>query len=81
MNEAGWLSERLGECVPEAPVRVRVRFPDIDWEVDDWAFTVSESLTEPVIEVTAHGFDFDFPDVARRLKSVADRLAHYNFVD
>ena len=77
MGEAGRLSEWLGECSPGAPVCVRVRFPDIDWEVDDWAFAVSGSLDEPVIEVTVHGFDFDYPDVARRLKAVADRLANY----
>ncbi len=81
MSEAGWLSEWLGECVPGAPVRVRVRFPDIGWEVDDWSFTVSGSLTEPVIEVTVHGADFDYPDVVRRLKRLVDVAAYYNFVD
>lgn len=79
--EAGRLSEWLGECDPGAQVCVRVRFPDVDWEVDDWAFAVSGTADEPVIEVTIHGFDFDYPDVARRLKSAADRLACLNFVD
>ena len=32
-NEAGWLSGWLAECAPSAPVRVRVRLPDIGWEV------------------------------------------------
>ena len=38
-------------------------------------------FAEPVIEVTVHGFDLDFPDVARRLLALAERLAHYNLVD
>ena len=80
-NEAGWLSEWLGGCVPDAPVRVRVGLPDIDFEVEDWAFGVSGSPADPVIEVTVHGFDLDFPDVARRLRAFADRLAYYNLVD
>ncbi len=80
-NEAGWLSGWLAECAPSAPVRVRVRLPDIGWEVEDWAFGVGGTRAEPVIEVTVHGFDLDFPDVARRLLALAERLAHYNLVD
>ncbi len=80
-NEAGWLSEWLAECPPGTPVRVRVRLPDIDFEVEDWAFGVSGFPADPVIEVTVRGFDLDFPDVARRLRAFADRLARYNLVD
>lgn len=81
MNEAGWLAEWLSGYDPDRPVRVRVRFPDVDWVVDDWAFAVSESLTDPAIEVTVHGFDFDYPEVVARLKRLVDRAAYYNFVD
>ena len=81
MIEAGWLSDWFAECPPEAPVRVRVLLPDIDFEVTSWAFGLTESPCDPEIVVTVHGFDLDFPDVARRLKALADRLAYYNFVD
>lgn len=81
MTDADFLASWAGSYDPGAYVRVRVRLPDIDWEVEDWAFEVSESLDEPVITVDVHGFDLDYPDVARRLKAFADRLAYYNFVD
>lgn len=74
---AGWAASfEPGECV-----RVRVALPDIGWEVEDWAFDVSESPTEPVITATVRGFDLDFPEVARRLRDFADRLAHHDLVD
>lgn len=81
MTEAGWLSGWFAECRPDAPVKVRVRFPDIDWEVEDWAFGLSESLSEPEIVVDVRLFDFDYPGVAEKLKRLADDLAYYNFVD
>ncbi|MBR3314777.1 MAG: hypothetical protein IKG18_11640 [Atopobiaceae bacterium] len=81
MSEAGWLAEWLSSYDEGTPVRVTVRFPDLDWEVDDWAFGVSDSLTDPAIVVDVWGADFDYPDVVRRLKALVDFAAYHNFVD
>ena len=80
VNEAGWLSGWLAEWPPGAPVRVRVRLPDIGWAVEDWAFGLEGTPDGPEIVVTVHGFDLDFPDVARRLRALADHLASHNLV-
>ena len=81
LTDAAFLADWAASFDPGEAVRVRVELPDIGWEVDDWAFDVSESPTEPVITATVRGFDLDFPDVARRLRAFADRLAYYNLVD
>ncbi len=80
-TDAALLAEWAASFEPGDTVRVRVVLPDIGWEVDDWSFEVSEPPAQPVITATVHGFDLDFPDVARRLRSFADRLAYYNLVD
>lgn len=80
LTDAGLLASWAASLDPSAAVRVRVRLPDIDWEVDDWAFDVSGPGDDPTITATVHGFDLDFPDVAARLKAAADRLAYYNLV-
>ena len=79
-TDAALLAEWAASFEPGDTVRVRVVLPDIGWEVDDWSFEVSEPPAQPVITATVHGFDFDDPDVARRLKAVVDRLANYSFV-
>lgn len=81
LTDAAFLADWAASFEPGEIVRVRVALPDIGWEVDDWAFDVSESPTEPVITATVRGFDLDFPEVARRLRALADRLAYYNLVD
>ena len=81
LTDAAFLAEWAASFDPGERVRVRVELPDIGWEVEDWSFDVSESPTEPVITATVHGFDLDFPKVARRLRDFADRLACYNHVD
>lgn len=81
MNEAGWLAQWLLSYDGDRPVKVTVRFPDIDWEVADYAFRTSESLTDPEIVVDVWGADFDYPDVVRRLKRAIDTAAYYNFVE
>jgi len=80
-TDAALLAEWAASFGPGEPVRVRVALPDIGWEVDDWSFDVSAPLEGPVITATVRGFDLDFPDVARRLRAFADRLAYYNLVD
>jgi hypothetical protein len=81
MADAGTVAGWAASYDADRPVRVTVRLPDIDWEVDDWAFEVTEADGEPAIVATVRGFDLDYPDPARRLRDFAERLAHYNFVD
>ena len=81
MSEAGWLSEWLAECEPDAAARATVRFPDVDWAVTDWAFAVGDSLTEPEILVDVYGAGFGYPDVVRRLKGLVDDAARNNLID
>lgn len=81
MSGEGRRARRPCPCGDGGPIRVTVRFPDIDWEVTDWAFGVSESPTGPEIVVEVYGADFDYPDVIRRIRALVDRAAYYNFVD
>lgn len=62
-------------------VMLEVRFPDLDFEVCDWAFSYPEESDCPTLLTSVHGFDLDFPDVIRRLRALVDRAAYYNFVD
>lgn len=62
-------------------VMVEVRFPDLDFEVSDWAFSCPEESGCPTLVTSVHGSSFDFPDVVARLKALVDRAAYYNFVD
>lgn len=79
--DAALLAEWAASFGPCERVRVRVALPDIGWEVDDWSFELSGPPEGPVITAAVRGFDLDFPDVARRLRDFADRLAYYNLVD
>lgn len=80
-TDAAFLAGWAASFEPGEVVRVRVELPDIDWGVDDWTFDVSEDPTQPVITAAVRGFDLDFPEVARRLRDFADRLARHNLVD
>ena len=62
-------------------VMVRIRLPDIDFEVCDWALAYPEESDGPELDIAVRGFDLDFPDVIRRLRALVDRAAYYNFVD
>jgi hypothetical protein len=75
------LEEYLSRFDGREEVMVRIRLPDIDFEVCDWAFAYPEGSDGPELETAVHGFDLDFPDVIRRLKALVDRAAYYNFVD
>lgn len=75
------LMEYLSRFDTREEVMVRIRLPDIDFEVCDWALAYPEGSDGPELETAVHGFDLDFPDVIRRLKALVDRAAYYNFVD
>ena len=62
-------------------VMLLVRFPDLDYELGDWAFSYPADADVPTIVTSVHGSSFDFPDVVARLKALVDRAAYYNFVD
>ena len=75
------LVEYLSRFDGREEVMVRIRLPDIDFEVCDWAFTYPEGAGGPALVTSVHGSCFDFPDVVARLKALVDRAAYYNFVD
>lgn len=62
-------------------VMLEVRFPDLDFEVCDWAFSYPEESDGPTLVTSVHGSSFDFPEVVARLRALVDGAAHYNFVD
>ena len=75
------LEEYLSLFDAHEEVMVRIRLPDIDFEVCDWAITYPEGSGGPELDADVHGFDLDFPDVIRRLRALVDRAAYYIFVD
>ena len=75
------LEEYLSLFDAHEEVMVRIRLPDIDFEVCDWALSYPEGSGGPELDTAVHGFDLDFPDVIRRLRALVDRAAYYNFVD
>ena len=75
------LEEYLSLFDAREEVMVRIRLPDIDFEVCDWALSYPEGPGGPELDTVVHGFDLDFPDVIRRLRALVDRAAYYNFVD
>lgn len=75
------LAEYLSRSEDGKEVVIEVRFPDLDLEVSDWAFSLSEDSDRPTLVTCVHGSSFDFPDVIRRLRALIERAAHYNFVD
>lgn len=77
----GRLVGMLSRYPDDTLVRVLVRFPDIDYELEDLAFEVCESLSGPRIVSCVHDTDFDDPGVAERLRRAAERVAYNNFVD
>ena len=75
------LVEYLSRFDPREEVTLEVRFPELDFEVCDWAFSYPEESDGPALVTSVHGSSFDFPDVIRRLRALVDRAAYYNFVD
>ncbi|MBQ1839909.1 MAG: hypothetical protein II128_01070 [Atopobiaceae bacterium] len=75
------LAEYLSRFGDEEEVVLEVRFPDLGFEVSDWAFSYPEEPGCPRLVTSVHGSCFDFPDVVARLKALVDRAAYYNFVD
>ena len=75
------LAEYLSQFGEREEVMLEVRFPDLDFEVGDWAFSCPEESDCPTLVTSVHGSCFDFPDMVARLKALVDRAAYYNFVD
>ena len=75
------LEEYLSLFDAHEEVMVRIRLPDIDFEVCDWALAYPEESDGPELDIAVRGFDLDFPDVIRRLRALVDRAACHNFVD
>ena len=60
---------------------LEVRFPDLNFEASDWAFSSPQEVDCSALVTSVHGSNFDFPDVVARLKAFVGRAAYYNFVD
>ena len=75
------LLEYLSHFDDREEVMLEVRFPDLDFEVCDWAFSYPEGSDCPTLVTSVHGSSFDFPGVVARLRALVDRAAYYNFVD
>ena len=77
----GRLVEALSAYPDDTIVRVLVRFPDIDYELEDLDFEVRHSLYGPSIVSCVNDTDFDRPGVAGRIRRAADRIAYNNLED
>lgn len=81
MTDVAFLRDWLGWYDDDRYAKVTVRFPELGWSVDDWAFEVSESFDGPELLVDVHMADLDYPDVLRRLKALVDEAARNNLLD
>ena len=81
MNDVAFLRGYLGWYDDDGYAKVTVRFPELGWEVDDWAFEVSESFDGPAFVADVRMSSLDCPDVVRRLKALVDEAARNNLVD
>lgn len=70
MTDVAFLRGYLGWYEDDRYAKVTVRFPELGWSVEDWAFRVSESFEGPEAIAEVRMADLDHPDVIRRLRAL-----------